>query len=369
MDHWQLEGIRRRLDAGEPLDLEEQRALLVSLVELDRTVRLPAEFHIRVQREGDGARWSAQHPLLRLQATARHPSDALVRAAVELRRILQDEFGWPGEATGPGGQDDAGEVPESTWETLSRTDPAPETVVALAGALRALGEVRSEAHALRYGHSRHALAHDPDATPAQRAAARTELRRRHAEALAAEGVEAADEEWRDDGFGPPERFGIPLPTLVVGVVETRHQWTDDIPATGRRWPWAEPRRLPAGRWVALEHSWHNDDHWAGDPRHLRLIAQPLQATPAAELAFRRLADTIRSGESVGAHAAYHEAASRLLPEVSVRSVQGWIGPAALPLDVSSLDHLVADPPDLTGGDVWGTRFTLFWLSDPSAPGR
>lgn len=368
MDHWQLEGFRRRLEAGEPLDLDEQRTLLESLVELDRTVRLPAEFHIRVHREGDGTRWSAQHPLLRLQAAAQHPSDALVRAAVELRRVLQVEFHWPGEAVEPG-EHDVGDVPESTWETLSRTDPAPETVVALAGALRALEEVRSETHALRYGQSRHALAHDPDATPAQRSAARTELRRRHAEALATEGVEAADEEWRDDGFGPAEQFGILLPTLVVGVVETRHQWTDNIPSSGRHWPWTEPRLFPAGRWVALEHSWHNDDHWAGDPQHLRLIAQPLQATPAAELALRRLADTVRSGESVGVHAAYHEAASRLLPEVSVRNVQGWISPAALPLDMSSLDHLVADPPDLTGGDVWATHFKLFWLSDPSATDR
>lgn len=111
------------------------------LVELDRTVRLPAEFHIPVHREGDGTRWSAQHPLLHLQATAHHPSDALVRAAVELRRILQVEFGWPGEGGDPGERDEAGEVPESCWETLSRTDPAPETVVALAGALRALEDV------------------------------------------------------------------------------------------------------------------------------------------------------------------------------------------------------------------------------------
>lgn len=94
-----------------------------------------------------------------------------------------------------------------------------------------------------------------------------------------------------------------------------------------------------------------------------------QATPAAELALRRLADTIRPGENVGVHAAYHEAASRLLPEVSVRSVRGWISPAALPLDVSSLDHLVVDPPDLTGGDVWPAQFTLFWLSDPTAADR
>ena len=235
MDHWKLAGFRRRLEAGEPLDLEEQRALLGSLVELDRTVRLPAEFHIRVHREGDGTRWSAHHPLLRLQATARHPSDALVRAAVELRRILQVEFHWPGEAADSREHDDVGDVPESTWETLSRTDPAAETVVALAGALQALEEARSEAHALRYGQSRHTLVHDPDATAAERAAARTDLRRRHAQALTAEGVEAADEEWRDDGFGPAERFGILLPTLVVGVVETRHRWTDDIPATGRHW--------------------------------------------------------------------------------------------------------------------------------------
>lgn len=150
------------------------------------------------------------------------------------------------------------------------------------------------------------------------------------------------------------------------MVESNHRWTDDIPATGRRWPWTGPRRFPAGRWVALEHSWHNDDHWAGDPKHLRLIAQPLRPTPAAELALRRLADTIRSGDSVGVHAAYHEAASRALPEISVSKVRGWISPAALPLDVSSLDHLVSDPPDLTGGDVWATQFTLFWLSDPSA---
>ena len=179
-------------------------------------------------------------------------------------------------------------------------------------------------------------------------------------------MEAADEEWRDDGFGPAERFGILLPTLVIGVVETRHQWTDDIPATGRHWPWDRPRHFPAGRWVALEHSWHNDDHWAGDPQHLRFIAQPLQATPAAELALRRLADTVRAGESVGVHAAYHEAASRLLPEVSVRNVQGWISPAALPLDMSSLDHLVTDPPDLTASDVWAAHFKLFWLSDPQS---
>lgn len=375
MEHWKVDGYRRRLDAGEALALDEQRELLGSLVLLQRAARLPDEFHVRVQRDSDASRWSAHHPLLRVTATADHPSDALVRAAVELRRVLRQEFEWPARSADhdPDGDADdvdaAGEVPESTWEALSRTDPAPETVAALAAALRALGEVRDEARGLRYGRSAHLLTQDPEATPEQRRSARAELRRGHARTLAAAGVEAADEDWRDDGFGPPERFGIGLPVLVVGVVEDTRRWEDDVPRSDRRWPWGAPRRFPPGRWVALEHSWSDDDHWAGDPRHLRLIAQPLAVTPEAELALRRLAETVRPGDDVRAHAAFHEAATRLLPRASVSGVRGWVGPTALPLDIASIDHVAADPPDLTGGDVWTSRFRLWWLSDPSGERR
>lgn len=352
---YELANFRRRLEAGETLDLEDQLLLIRSATELTRAARLPAEFLIRVHRDQAVNGWAAEHPLFLVSIAARHPADAVIRAGLELRRVLERDF--------PEFTDEEPEQPrilrrrrinEDAWDALTRLEPGPETVAALQAAMEALEEARQEATELRYGDTLRRVRLDRDASPEERAAARDELRRHHATRLTALGIEAADVSWSEQAFGPAASFGIELPVLVAGF-KVPSDWPDEGVV--------EEQRFANGRWMALEHRWDNDDVWNGDPKHVRLIAQPLQATPDAELRLRRLAEAAPSGMSVGHHVAYDRAVAEHLPTVSVEHVEGWISPAALPIDAASLEHLVTDPPELTNIGLWLWNPCLYWLSD------
>jgi hypothetical protein len=353
MHSFELAGMRHRLDEGEALDAADQRRLVDAVHELISAARLPSEFLVRVHRDAEATGWTAEHPLFLTSASSRHPADALVLAGLELRRVLERDV--------PEFTDDEPEelrffrrrpLAEDVWDTLTRTEPGPDTVVALAAALSALEKARREANELRYGETIRRVIRDLDARPEEREAARAEVRHRHAARLAAAGVEGADVPWKEDAFGPADAFGIDLPVLVVGF------------KTSAGWPqeWDEGRRTDTGHWIALEHQWDNDDLWSGDPKSVRLVAQPLRPTPEAELALRRLTEAAPSGESVRDHVAYHRAVAEHVPGVSVERVRGWVSPAALPIDVESLDRLVADPPDLTGATPLFWDAHLYWLS-------
>ena len=63
MHSYELVGMRRRLDEGEPLDSADQRRLVDAMHELTRAARLPSEFVVRVHRDTEATGWSAEHPL------------------------------------------------------------------------------------------------------------------------------------------------------------------------------------------------------------------------------------------------------------------------------------------------------------------
>ncbi len=360
MHSFEVARMRRRLDEDEELDAADQRRLVDAVTELIRAARLPSEFLVRVHRDAEAIGWAAEHPLFLTSGSSRHPADALVLAGLELRRVLERDV--------PEFTDDEPQVPhffrrrplaEDVWDTLTRTEPGPDTVVALAAALHALEEARQEANELRYGETLRRVARDMDARPEERDAARAELRHAHAARLAAAGVEGANVAWREDAFGPAGEFGVDLPVLVVGF-KTPADWPTDRD---------EEHRMATGRWIALDHHWDNDDVWSGDPKSLRLVALPILPTPEAELRLRRLAEDAPSGESVSHHVAYHRAVAEHLPGVSVERVTGWVSPAALPIDGESLSLLVSDPPDLIGAAplFWDTH--LYWLSHLTAERR
>lgn len=353
MHSFEVARMRRRLDEDEALDADDQRRLVDAVTELMRAARLPSEFLVRVHRDTEAIGWTAEHPLFLTSGSSRHPADALVLAGLELRRVLERDV--------PEFTDDEPEGPrffrrrplaEDVWDALTRTEPGPDTVVALAAALHALEEARREAHELRYGETLRGVVRDMVTRPEERDAARAELRHAHAARLAAAGVEGANVAWREDAFGPTGEFGVDLPVLVVGF-KAPADWPTDRD---------EEHRMATGRWIALEHHWDSDDVWSGDPKSVRLIALPLDPTPEAELGLRRLADDAPSGESVRDHVAYHRAVAEHVPGVSVERVRGWVSPAALPIDLESLDRLVADPPDLTGAAPLFWDAHLYWLS-------
>jgi hypothetical protein len=355
MYSWDITEMRRLLDAGEPVAPEALRRLLDAIVDLARAARLPAEFLVRVHRKSDGQGWAAEHPLFHSGVAARHPADALITAGLELRRVLAREYPEYDQHALPDRLHlYADPVPEQVWAALTGMEPSPDTVAALAGALDALGEAREALNDLRYGETMRRVRDDLDADPDERHAARTELRRRHRERLADVGVEGADDEFSDDAFGPADAFGIELPVLVVGF------------EVGTDWPHLDDdgvNRPAGGRWVALEHRWRNEDALSRDPKRLRVVARPVHVAAEAELALRRVAEAAPSGRSVRDHVAYHQLMAEHLPGVSVDRVTGWVSPAALPIDLASLDRLVADAADLDEPDPWIWDKRAYWLSD------
>jgi hypothetical protein len=83
------------LDRGETPSVDDIRALIAHCRALETEARIPNEFVVRVSRTADTSAedWAAEHPLLRTTSSCRHPADALVLAAQELRRVL-DDLGW-----------------------------------------------------------------------------------------------------------------------------------------------------------------------------------------------------------------------------------------------------------------------------------
>jgi hypothetical protein len=59
MDTWKIGELRRRVERGEPVELNEVRALIVALEATRSQVSLPAEFVVRVHRN-DSLRWQAE---------------------------------------------------------------------------------------------------------------------------------------------------------------------------------------------------------------------------------------------------------------------------------------------------------------------
>lgn len=133
----ELEQFRDVLAGGQALDVDQQRRVVDTALELARTRQLSVELMLRVHQPVDDSGWAATHPLLRSEARAAHPGDAVVAAGLELRRALDHHYP---ELAGPAGEEEPRlfgrrPVTEDVWDTLTRLDPGPDTVAALDAAL------------------------------------------------------------------------------------------------------------------------------------------------------------------------------------------------------------------------------------------
>ncbi len=324
MHDYEVLRISSDLNDGKTIDPKDVRSLVDNVTALRRAAQLPDEILVRVHRGGDRdpLAWTAEHPLLTRHQTCRHPADALVHAAIELRRVL-DAHDWPERKRFDGEGVDAEEA-----EVLADTDES-DVARALRWALDKLRTTTEENHKLRYG--RDVLdrfeRQEPGAVDERRALAVTGLLQR--------GVQNVATRWSDDGFGSASEVALSLPALVLASKVSSRQ--------ARLQPDAlEGLQFSTDRsWYALSHRYI--------PRpmseYVTAIVTPLRVAPALELALRKLGELAPEGRDVAAFAKYRELLTMLLPEVSADHNTETLSPGWCPFDLDALDTLLRGGPD------------------------
>lgn len=361
MHDFEVLRISRDLTEGKTIDPNDVRSLVDNVTALRRAAQLPNEILVRLHRGGgsDPLAWTAEHPLLSLHKTCRHPADALVHAAVELRRVL-DSHDWPERERFDGRGVDAEEA-----EVLANTDES-DIGQALRWALETLRTTSDENHKLRYGRDlldrfeRQA----PGAVDERRALAIASLQQR--------GVQNVAIRWGDDGFGSASEVSLSLPTLVLASkVSSRQARLEPDAVDGLQFS-------PDRSWHALSHRYI--------PRpmseYVTAIVTPLRVAPGVELALRKLGELAPEGRDVATFAQYRELLTRLLPDVSADHNTDTLGPGWCPFDLGALDVLLGGGPD-EGLDVeslavvsdnprhflsFGPHWHLAWVTDAAEHG-
>jgi hypothetical protein len=355
---FKLRGMRENAEAGESCAPADVLAVLEEIDALRSRLRQPTELHVSAHVDVDTpGQWVIDHPLLHGAVHASDPTDALVLAAVELRRALGPND--PGQ-THPRSR----RVDRAEWEALAAQDgPTSE---ALSGAILALERAEAERDEAKaelgdWQLTRQGSAH---ATAPEREAARRRCQERSLKRLAKANVEGTARSWASDGFGAAEDYGLPMPALVLAVRTT---------PTGRDLSW----RFDGGRrWLALDH--RVSDGVSSDI--LVLVSTVIEPTPEATRSLRQLPLLVSGRTNTISHLrAYSEAISSLFAGgVSVDEQRGPVG-GGWPLDLSSIDFLTGGEVTTTELDdwtkvadrdsflAWGPHWELLWLGD--APER
>jgi hypothetical protein len=361
MHDYEVLRISRDLTEGKTIDPNDVRSLVDSVTTLRRAAQLPDEILVRVHRGGgsDPLAWTAEHPLLAGHRMSRHPADALVHAAIELRRVL-DSHDWPERERfdGPG-------VEAEEAEVLANTDES-DVGQALRWALETLRTTTNENHKLRYG--RDLL----DRFERQEPGAVDERRALAVASLQQSGVNNVAARWGDDGFGSASEVALSLPTLLLASkVSSRPARVEPEPVEGLQF--------------SSDRSWHALSH-RFIPRpmseYVSAIVTPLRVAPAVELALRKLGELAPEGRDVAAFAKYRELLTMLLPDVSADHNTDTLSPGWCPFDLDALDTLLRGGPD-EGLDVsglvvvndnprrflsFGPHWHLAWVTDAAEHG-
>jgi hypothetical protein len=266
--------------------------------------------------------WRAEHPLLSLHQASRHPADALVHAAIELRRVL-DSHDWPERERFDGRGVDAEEA-----EVLADTHEG-DVARALRWALDTLHTTTEENHKLRYGRDLR------DRIDRQEPGAVDERRALAIASLQTSGIQNVATRWGDDGFGSAPEVGLPLPSLVLASkVSSRQARLEPEAREGLQFS-------PNRSWYALNHRYI--------PRpmseYVTAIVTPLRVAPSVELALRKLGELAPEGGDVAAFAKYRELLTMLLPDVSADHNTDTLSPGWCPFDLDALGDLLRGGPD------------------------
>jgi hypothetical protein len=361
MHDYEVLRISSDLNEGKTIDPNDVRALVDKITALRKAAQLPDEILVRVRRGGDSdpLAWTAEHPLLARHQTCCHPADALVHAAIELRRVL-GSHDWPERKRFDGRGVDAEEA-----EVLANTDES-DIGHALRWALDTLRTTTEENHKLRYG--RDLLdrfeRQEPGAIDERRALAVTGLQQR--------GVQNVATRWSDDGFGSASEAALSLPALVLASKVSSRQARLELDAT-------------EGLQFSPDRSWHALSHrYIPRPmsEYVTAIVTPLRVAPAVELALRKLGELAPEGRDVAAFSKYRELLTMLLPDVSADHNTDTLSPGWCPFDRDALDALLRGGPD-EGLDLdslvvadnnprhflsMGAHWHLAWVTDAAAHG-
>jgi hypothetical protein len=361
MHDYEVLRISTDLNEGKTIDPNDVRALVDKITAFRKAAQLPDEILVRVHR-GDGSdplAWRAEHPLLSLHQASRHPADALVHAAIELRRVL-DSHDWPERERFEGRGVDAEEA-----AVLANTDESA-VARALRWALDTLRTTTEENHKLRYGRDLldRIERREPGAVDERRALAVASLQK--------SGVQNVATRWGDDGFGSAPEVGVPLPSLVLASKVSSRQAR------------LEPDALQ-GLQFSPDRSWHALSHrYIPRPmsEYITAIVTPLRVAPAVELALRKLGDLAPEGRDVAAFAKYRELLTTLLPGISADNNTDTLSPGWCPFDLDARGDLLRGGPD-EGLDVnvlaersdnprhflsMGAHWHLAWVTDAAEHG-
>jgi hypothetical protein len=324
MYDYELQRISNDLTEGKSIDPKDVRSLVDKVTALRKAVRLPDEILVRVHRGGgsDPLAWTAEHPLLTRRQTCRHPADALVLAAIEMRRVL-DSHEWPDPK-----RFDGRVINTEEADVLASTDDS-DIGQALRWALDTLRATAEENHKLRYG--REVLdrfeRQEPGAVEERRTLAVANLQR--------SGVRNVETRWSSDGFGSASEVGLSLPSLVLASKVSARQTRPEPNAT-------------EGLQFSPDRSWHALSHrYIPRPmsEYVNAIVTPLRIGPAVELALRKLGELAPEGRDVGAFAKYRELLTMLLPDASADHNTDTLSPGWCPFDLDALGDLLRGGPD------------------------
>ncbi|HVA43961.1 MAG TPA: hypothetical protein VNF50_10805 [Acidimicrobiales bacterium] len=355
---YELRRMREAVEAGESLPSKDASQVLEELGALRRRLQQPTELHLSALVDPDHPdRWVIQHPLFRSEVHSSDPADALVLAAIELRRALGDDetAGRPGPRPF--------RVDREEWETLA-AQPGP-TAEALTGAMRALEQAEKERNEARADAEDRGLLRSGRGgrTTAEWEAARRRLQRQSLEHLTAANVAGVARKWSEDGFGAAADHQLPLPVLVIATRAGRD---------GRPLSWCFDARR---QWLALE---HRVSEGFRSSQHLRLVATVVEPVRDTERSLRRLSLLLPGRDDSVAHlVGYAKAVAELFGgAVTVDQQRGAVGGGCWPLDLDSIGGLTggaisaedlgawASEVDDGGWRLpWGPHWELLWLAE------
>ncbi len=352
-----LRRLRVAVTDGEPIAADDTRALLDEVDALRKRIGMPTELHVTARVDVDQPdRLVIDHPLLMSAVHASDPADALVLAAIELRRGLAQL----------GANDDdrsyvARRVEREQWAVLAAR--GGEVGDALAAAIEALetaenerDEQRAELNDVRV------LRPMSTRTAAEQDQARRRQQARSLDRLAAANVRGVARAWSHDGFGSFADHGRSLPALVVATrttADARHL----------------QHRFDGDReWIAVEHRATDGFH----DEHATFVATVVEPTREAERGLQRLSLLLPQRADTIAHlASYREViAGEFQGTVRVDRQRGDVGGGCWPIDLESVGALTADAVTVALLDDWarpveparafwslGPHWELLWLAD------